>query len=402
MFGKNQLEGFRKLGLSPGLKIPHSYSRLSKHIPYFIKSEFYGIFTAATKVGKTKWMVDELIVNPLIYYFDNKLDEQFWFPIRIYSLEISEFMFRNYILSALLFRVYGYSISPDDLVDKASAKKLTPEEEYMIEQLDVRYPKIESHISIMDTTKDVNVIKQDCFEWLLNYGQIIEGDVVNGISQITGINYYFPCLPQIIIDNYNNFVPQNREQMTDLIGLFSKDFVLEMRDKFKCCIWGVQQQDKQSDTVQYSYKNEINESATRPTTNALSQCKTTPNDVNLLLALYYPFKYSISECEGYLLTTDRHAHLENNFRLLMVLDSRGTKARMNLPLYLEGNSGTFFELPPSRITIKDPVTGQMSSRFNDDEIVSFVKRMRAMSNDEPLNVSPSTSKNPFTFGFKST
>ena len=78
-----------------------------------------------------------------------------------------------------------------------------------------------------------------------------------------------------------------------------------------------------------------------PSSDGLADCKTTTRDANLVLGLFSPFKYGLTEYEKYDIT-----RFKNNIRFLLVIEDRDNGAGGQVcPLLFDGEVSNFCELP---------------------------------------------------------
>jgi hypothetical protein len=113
-------------------------------------------------------------------------------------------------------------------------------------------------------------------------------------------------------------------------------YFIALRDQFKYTIVLIQHQSQDKEGNE-SYKlNRI-----KPTSDGLADCKTTTRDSNMVIGLYSPFKYGLTEYEGYDITK-----FKNNIRFMEILEDRDYGANGNIcPLYFDGAVSSFSELP---------------------------------------------------------
>jgi hypothetical protein len=79
----------------------------------------------------------------------------------------------------------------------------------------------------------------------------------------------------------------------------------------------------------------------KPTSDGLADAKTTTRDANMVIGLYSPFKYGLTEYEGYDITK-----FKNHIRFMEILEDRDYGANGNIcPLYFDGAVSSFSELP---------------------------------------------------------
>ena len=102
----------------------------------------------------------------------------------------------------------------------------------------------------------------------------------------------------------------------------------------------VQQQSSDKEKVQFTYKGESIESKLEPSLDGLGDCKVTQRDALVIFGLFSPERYAIAKHLGYDITK-----LKDRYRSLSILKNRRGRPNLKLPLYFEGSTNTFEQLP---------------------------------------------------------
>ena len=113
-------------------------------------------------------------------------------------------------------------------------------------------------------------------------------------------------------------------------------YAITLRDQLKFTFVLIQHQAQDKEGNESFKLNRI-----KPTSDGLADAKTTTRDANMVIGLYSPFKFGKESYEGYDIKKFR-----NHIRFMEVLEDRDYGANNQIcPLYFDGASSYFFELP---------------------------------------------------------
>lgn len=143
-----------------------------------------------------------------------------------------------------------------------------------------------------------------------------------------------------MVDHYSLLSPEKGETLREAIGRFSSEFALKMRDRFGYCIVGIQQQSADSEKQEFTKSGATIIERLKPSADYLADCRTTSRDVDLMLGLFAPARYSISEYKGWDLS-----RIGRSYREISVLLNRNGIASANIPAMFLGGCNYFEELP---------------------------------------------------------
>jgi hypothetical protein len=121
---------------------------------------------------------------------------------------------------------------------------------------------------------------------------------------------------------------------------FSSDYCLHFRDKFGFIPVVIQQQASDKERIEINYKGETIEQKLEPSMDGLGDNKTTQRDANVILGLFAPDRYKISQHDGYDISMFR-----DKYRSMTLLKDREGVANKKLPLFFNGAVDFFKELP---------------------------------------------------------
>ena len=160
-------------------------------------------------------------------------------------------------------------------------------------------------------------------------GQIVERDL---------FDYYEPKKPDeyvfIIVDHVSLLDPENGLKERENIMKLSK-YMVELRNKYNYSPVVVQQQSTETQSLEAFKSNKI-----RPTVTGLSDSKYTGRDCQIMLGITNPHSHELPEYLGYNIKK-----LKDKARFLEIVINRNGIANSICPLYFEGATCTFRELP---------------------------------------------------------
>lgn len=140
---------------------------------------------------------------------------------------------------------------------------------------------------------------------------------------------------------------------------FSTKYALRLRDKFGFSIVVVQQFSLDKENVEYNYSGKTIEEKLEPSISSFGDAKTTVREANYIYGLFNPSRYGIQQHGGYNI-----AFMRDNYRSLKILKSRDGISDVQVPLFFNGASDIFKELPK----IEDEV--------NIGKMYKYIERLR--------------------------
>jgi hypothetical protein len=327
-----------------------------------VQKEKYAICTASSKVGKSKLAQFLYVYNP--YHFVTKFKTDLDVKIFYNSLEVSKEEIVCQYLSYRLFTDHGHVIAPDKLRSNFDNYILHDDILKLIDCYDEEMERFEQVVTIQDTVKNPTGIYKMMREYAYNNGvhfdkkgfKIPKEDLLSQNKEIKdkanlAIDSYTPNNPNeyviCITDHYGLLTPENGSDLWHTIDNFSKRYSINMRDRWKYHVVGVQQQVAEQEKQQFTFKGDTVVAKLRPTPDGLANNKETQRDVNLMFGLFAPHRYKIDEYEGYDINK-----LQDNYRELSVMLNRSGTGFRNLDMFFHGACNHFHKLP-SKMTPQD-------------------------------------------------
>lgn len=341
---QNRLEG--KLNC-----IPWSFKRLTKALPGVQKAR-YQIITASSKVGKSQ-ITDYLYVIEPFEFIMNNPDTNVKLKIFYFSLEMSK---EDKIMNLLSYKIYkdtGRIIDPLRLQSVFNDYILDSEIETLLDKYNEWFTKLEQIITIIDDTRNSYGIYKTVREYALANGKIHYKTILIDGKETQVEDYYEPNDPDeyviVITDHLSLIQPQKGETLWDAMFLFSSNYCLKLRDRFKYCVVNIQQQAADQERQQFTFKGDSIVEKLKPSADGLADCKLTSRDVDMMLGLFAPARYKIKSYNQYDITK-----FNDNYRELSIIFNRKGIGNASVDLFFNGAVNYFCELPEPIEFSKNP------------------------------------------------
>ena len=336
--------------------------RLEQFIPG-IEQETYYLVTANSGIGKSKFVRYLFIHNPYEYIRTHP-DCGIELKIIYFSLEESK---KKVILSEIskyLFTKYNIPVNIKQLqsrgryntISAETLEKVKEAEEYIEQFLNVvdivdsvrnptgMYKYVRNYAMQVGRYYDVhNQPLSDAEHLQINKG---EGDVYKKVAYYKKYN---PKLFVIVITDHLKLMSGEStpsgmylSEGKPVMNKWSSDYCLIMRDKWGFSPVNVQQQASDKEKQEYTMTGKSIEEKLEPTLDGLGEHKLTQQDANIVLGLFAPERYGIREHNGYDIN-----FFKDNYRSMSILMDRDGEANKKLPLFFNGATDFFRELPLS-------------------------------------------------------
>lgn len=307
-----------------------------------IEQEQYIVVTAPTKIGKTQLASYLYVYVPLLYAYNNPDKcsvDILYFPME----ETPERITQRFMCFILNYLSKGkVHISPRDLRSTDNSKPLPIE---VLEMLDSeeydRYLKFfEDHVHFYTEDYNPTGIYKKCRDYALSVGKVINKKVVYGNGDEHEIfDRYEPNDPNhysiVLIDHCGLIDEEKGMTLKQSIDKLSEYLLKYLRNRYKFTCVNVQQQSFENEGLDAQKFGKIETSIA-----GLSDSKYTSRDGDIVLGLFSPYKFSLSNYMGYDITKFR-----NNIRFMTVLVNRNGDLGGTCPLFFDGAVCQFEELP---------------------------------------------------------
>jgi len=321
--------------------IPMGFNRLNHYIG--IRRSMYYLIGGLTGSGKTSFVDDAFILNPVDWYISQKGKSNIKLKIIYRSMERSRTYKMAKWVSRKIFLDHGISIPVAKLLGWND--KMNDEEYALFNSYESYIKEIESIVTIIDGPENPVGIAKDIKEYALANGHIEQ------------------------IDKYNKkYIPDDENSITlivlDHIGLLKsiKDFPTK-----KALI------DKMSDELRYardfygfspvvvsqfnrdiSNPIRIKNGDVEPQLDDFKDSSTTQEDADVVMALFDPMRYKVPDPSGYDLNKLVDTTGSKFFRSLRIIKNSYGSDDIRIGLGFYGEIGMFKELPRKKdITDED-------------------------------------------------
>jgi hypothetical protein len=140
----------------------------------------------------------------------------------------------------------------------------------------------------------------------------------------------------VISDHISLLQPENGTSLHQTMGNWSANYCRKQLTKhWKYVVVNVQQQTAAAENVEHFKANKLEPSLTN-----LADNKLTARDALVVIGLFSPDRYQLSNYMNYDIKK-----FQDNFRSLIILKNRIGKPNVKLPLYFDGATNEFKELP---------------------------------------------------------
>lgn len=353
-----QLEDRRQRILSGGVNcIPSPFSRFLDDFCGIEQSTYY-VVTSFTKGGKSQFTSYTFLYRTVIYSYFTKADLDF--KVIYFNLEETKERILQRFMSWLLYRFSkgNIRVSPKDL--RSTTTGIDEQILDRLRQFDIQdiLKYFEDHVIFPTEAPNPTGIYKFCKQYAEEHGKVNTRkvtikDELGQPQEIEVFESYEQDNPNeyrmVIIDTINLIDSERGMNTKQSIDKLSEYCAKYLRNRYHYSIIAIQQQ---------AFESEGNESfklgRVRPSAVGLGDSKYTSRDANVVLGLFSPYRFGITEYLGYDITI-----LKDHIRFLEVITNRDGEMGGILPLYFDGAVCEFKELPkPDDKTALDKVYKQ--------------------------------------------
>jgi len=298
-----------------------------------------------TLCGKTK-LTKFLIINSLSEFI--KQNPRARVKVFYFALEESKEEFWLSLLSTALYEKYNISLSNADL---KSLGRYTVSDSLLAKINDCRasIEQLEGFIEVIDHVSNPFGIYKKVRDYFENpeIGHAITVTATDNGKEIP-IDYEYkdPNLYVFVVTDHISLLQAEKvdgikQTLHEAIGHYSKEYCLKgFCKRYKCIVINVQQQSAEKEKQEF-YQGQSIEQKLEPSLDGLANNKETQREADLILGLFAPARYNIKTYRDYKIDV-----LRDRFRMLIFLKDRHYGlANTYLPLYFDGRTNLFEELP---------------------------------------------------------
>ena len=330
--------------------IPSPFRRLSNSFPGIEQDKYY-LVSGSTKAAKTQITNYLFVYTPILYAYEHP--EQLRVKIFYFPLEETPENITLRFMSYLLYTLSGKQIriSPMDL-KSTNADKILDEEILNILKSD-KYQKIlkfyEDNVLFMSARNPTGIYKtiKDYADknGIIHRKKVkITNKETGNTEEVEAFDYYEPYDKKeyviIITDHVSLLNQESGMNLRETINKYS-EYMMIARNNYHYIPVNVQQQSTETTNLEAFKSNKI-----RPTMAGLSDSKYTAKDCSVMFGITNPFAFELPEYLGYDISK-----LKSHARFLEIVLNREGESNDIAPLYFDGATNYFAELPPSKDSV---------------------------------------------------
>lgn len=323
--------------------IPSPFERFSDDFLGIEQGKYY-VITSSTKGAKTQFASYVFIFHTLLYAYKNP--DKLRLKIFYYPLEETPEDILVRFMSFLLYTLSGnrLRISP---VDLRSSKNNKPVEDSILELLNSKeYTDIIDFFEktiIFSSSTNATGVYSECRKYAEEHGTVYKRKqkIKTELGETREIDVYDHYVQEdpdeyriIFYDHVSLTSTERGLTLKQSIDKLSEYCVL-LRNRYNFSPVVIQQQAFAGESLDAFKENKL-----RPTIGNLADSKYPSRDANVVLGLFSPFKYELTEYHKYDIMK-----LKDNVRFLEILVNRGGSPGGLVALYFDGAVNYFTELP---------------------------------------------------------
>lgn len=321
--------------------IPLPFRRFRSELPGIEQKKYY-LITGATKAAKTQIANYIIVFNAILYayYNPNKVTTKIFY----YNFEEDSANITLRFMCYLLLIIYNIRIDPTNLsstneeypadpeiiglLQKGECKKILDfYNEYVVYLGNSNPTGVWKHMKRYADENGTTHKKKYTYKDEL--GMIVEGESFSHYEPNNPKEYVF-----IIVDHVSLIDTEKGLTLRESIAKLS-EYLIILRNRYKYIPVVIQQQSTETTSLEAFKSNKI-----RPTKAGLADCKNTGNDCDVLIGITNPFSFELPEYLGYDIKK-----LKDSFRCIEVVLNRGGRSNGICPLFFDGATNNFKELP---------------------------------------------------------
>lgn len=325
-----------RLGLNKGL--PHGFDRLVEFIPGIQQGTYY-LCGAESSVGKSAFINNSFVFNPIDWYLANKDKTDVKLRIHYYSFEISTKLMLYKAVCRKIYLEYGILLDINYILSRGRNKISEEHYKLVIDALDY-FDEMSEILTVSDIPENPTGIWHKELKYAAENGTGLVEDA-NGNFRLEGD--YVPNDPNlytIIVVDHISLIKKERGFVTkELIDKLS-EYMIILRNKCNFTPIIIQQLNRAgNDPVR------IRTGKMEPMLSDFKDSGNTVNDCNVCLSLFSPVRYEMETHRKYKILDG----LGPRYRSLSILKNRDGEADKTVGLQFIGEVGHFQELPKASL-----------------------------------------------------
>ena len=284
--------------------------------------------------------------------------------IHYYSFEIAE---EELIAKWIVYGVkvlHQVDLHMDYILGRIKDMPMTDEHAEMVEESIEFISGIMQYMNICDTVKNPTSIFNEMITYAETIGTV-HRTTISEVKRVQGrpktvtssfITGYTPKNPDeltlVVIDHVALATPEQGKNTKDTIDLLSK-YMVFLRNRFKFSPVLIQQFNTELQSVE---RRKFRAAALAPQRMDFGDSKYTYRDADIVFGLLNPSFFDIEEFYGYHILpgdTDRGSYYLGEFFIMcFIMKNRYGQTNLQIPLFMNGMTGTFYDLPSPDATIE--------------------------------------------------
>ena len=322
-----------RLGMNKGL--PHGFDRLVEFIPGIQQSTYY-LIGAESSVGKSAFVNNSFVFNPIDWWIANKNNTDIKLKIHYYSFEISKEMMLYKAVCRKIWLDYGVLLDVNYILSRGKFKISQEHYDLTIKSLNY-FDEMEDILYIQDIPTNPTGIWHKELTYAAANGKGITGDY-----KLDGD--YIPNNPNlytlIVVDHISLIKKERGFGTKDLIDKLS-EYMIILRNKLGFTPVIVQQLNRAGNDPTRMKMDKM-----EPMLSDFKDSGNTVNDSNVALSLFSPARYEMPMHKGYKIHPNDNG-LNSRYRSLQILKNRDGESDKTIGLEFIGEIGGFTELKKS-------------------------------------------------------
>ena len=318
-----------RLGLNKGL--PHGFNRLVEFLPGIQQSTYY-LIGAESSVGKSAFVNNSFVFNPIDWYIANKNNTDVKLKIHYYSFEISKEMMLYKAVCRKIWMEYGILLDINYVLSRGKYRLSQEHYDLVIKSLDY-FDEMEDILYIQDIPENPTGIWHKELKYAANNGKglvdyKLEGDYIPNDQNLYTL---------IVVDHISLIKKERGFNTKDLIDKLS-EYMIILRNKLKFTPVIIQQLNRAGNDP-----TRIKMDRMEPMLSDFKDSGNTVNDSNVCLSLFSPMRYEMEQHRGYKINP-KDGGLGSRYRSLQILKNRDGEADKTIGMEFIGEVGAFSEL----------------------------------------------------------
>lgn len=317
------------LGMNKGL--PHGFNRLVEFIPGIQQSTYY-LIGAESSVGKSAFVNNSFVFNPIDWWIANKNNTDIKLKIHYYSFEISKEMMLYKAVCRKIWNEYNILLDVNYILSRGKYRISQEHYELVVKSLDY-FDEMEDILYIQDVPENPTGVWHKELKYAAVNGKGLIDYKLDGDYIPNNPNLY----TLIVIDHASLIRKERGFSTKDLIDKLS-EYMIILRNKLNFTPIIVQQLNRSGNDP-----TRIKLDKMEPMLSDFKDSGNTIQDSNICLSLFSPVRYEMENHRGYKISPSIGG-IGSRYRSLQILKNRDGESDKTIGLEFIGEVGAFTEL----------------------------------------------------------